>query len=323
MIIAVTGGTGFIGRNLVLHHLALGDEVRVLSRRSLASKGLPDSVKWYCGDLTCSEDLQSFVDQVDVLYHCAGEIRDEALMSALHVDGTRELIGAATGKIGRWVQLSSVGVYGFPQCGAITEASQHRPTGVYEVTKKQSDDLVVEAGMGGAFEWAILRPSIVFGEQMANQSLFQMIKVIDKKMFFFIGRPGASANYIHVDNVVYALSLCASLPQATGKIFNLSDYVTLEAFVEMIASALGKNRSCIRLPVIVTKRISRIGTLLSKRFPLTESRINAMTTRVVYPIDSIQTILGYSHKVPMAAGVTRLVQSWQISADIYRPIESH
>ncbi|RBA24021.1 NAD-dependent epimerase/dehydratase family protein [Herminiimonas fonticola] len=311
MIIAVTGGTGFIGRNLVLHHLALGDEVRVLSRRSPSSVRLPDSVKWYCGDLTSATGLESFVDQVDVLYHCAGEIRDEALMSALHVDGTRELINAATGKIGRWVQLSSVGVYGFPQSGEITEVSPQCPTGIYEITKKQSDDLVVEAGMGGAFDWAILRPSIVFGEQMANQSLFQMIKVIDKKMFFFIGRPGASANYIHVDNVVYALSLCASLPQAAGKFFNLSDYVTLEVFVGMIADALGKNRPCIRLPVIVTKEISRMGTLLSKRFPLTESRINAMTTRVVYPTNSIQSVLGYSHKVSMISGVTRLVRSWQ------------
>ena len=81
MIVAITGGAGFIGRRLVSRHLALGDEVRMLSRRAPVESELYSSIKWCCGDLTTIKgDLQPFVDQADVLYHCAGEIRDEACL---------------------------------------------------------------------------------------------------------------------------------------------------------------------------------------------------------------------------------------------------
>lgn len=310
MIVAITGGTGFIGKVLVQRHLALGDEVRVLSRRPSAESGLPDSVIWCKGDLAGNGELRAFVDQADLLYHCAGEIRNERRMEALHVEGTRRLIEAARHRIGRWVQLSSAGVYGQPREGMVTEQSPLRPQGTYEVTKKISDELVQGAGLSGAFEWATLRPSIVFGEGMPNQSLFRLIRVIDSGKFFFIGKPGASANYIHVDNVVHALAMCGAMPAAKGKTYNLSDYATLEQFVKMIAVALGKDAPKWRLPELLARMVVQIGTTLSDRFPLTESRMDAMTTRVKYPIDAIQTELGYSHEVTLEQGVSRLINFW-------------
>ncbi len=311
MIVAVTGGTGFIGRRLVLRHLAQGDQVRILSRRPPEKSGLPDSVIWCHGDLSGDADLRGFVDQADVLYHCAGEIRNEQKMEALHIAGTRRLIEAASHHIGRWVQLSSVGVYGQPRTGRITEHSPVQPQGAYETTKQQSDELVREAGSQGAFEWSILRPSIVFGEDMPNQSLFQLTKVIDDGRFFFIGPPGASANYIYVDNVVRALMLCGAHRAANGRIYNLSDHATLEQLVGMIAQALGKNAPALRLPEPLARLVAWFGAMLPGRFPLTTSRIDAMTTRVEYPIEAIQAELGYAHEVTLGQGISRLVSAWR------------
>lgn len=310
MIVAITGGTGFIGRKLVQRHIARGDEVRVLTRQSRAAAGLPNATLLFAGDLVGAADLQAFVAGADVLYHCAGEIRDETRMAALHVEGTQRLIAAARGHIGRWVQLSSVGVYGQPRCGRITEESPPDPRGVYETTKKISDDLVRAAGAGGAFQWAILRPSIVFGEGMPNQSLYQLIRVIDRGRFFFIGRPGASANYIHVDNVVEALLLCALQPAAHGRIFNLSGQATLEDFVGTIADALGRPRPQVRLPEFAARLLAAAGATLTRRFPLTPSRVDAMTTRATYPTDAIRAALGYTDKIMLETGVTLLVKSW-------------
>ena len=121
MKIAITGGTGFIGRKLVIHHLEQGHEVRVLSRRPSDSKDLSASVLWFHGDLSATLELQSFVDCADVLYHCAGELSDETRMKEVHVEGTKRLIRAAVGRVRRWVQLSSVGAYGKKLEGVITE----------------------------------------------------------------------------------------------------------------------------------------------------------------------------------------------------------
>ncbi len=309
MIVAITGGSGFIGRKLALRHLQRGDEVRVLTRHPNAS-GLPDGAVPFAGDLTADAGLHAFVAGADVLYHCAGEIRDPARMEALHVEGTRRLIEAARHRVGRWVQLSSVGVYGQPRKGRITEDSPPHPQGMYETTKKISDDLVQAAGRAGAFEWAILRPSIVFGAGMPNQSLYQLIHVINQGRFLFIGKPGASANYIPVENVIDALLLCAAHPAAAGRIFNLSDYATLEDLVGTIADALRKPRPRLRLPVPVARVLAAVGTALTPRFPLTPSRVDAMTTRACYPIDAIEAALGYTHKITLGAGITFLVHSW-------------
>ncbi len=306
MIVAITGGTGFIGRKLVQHHLAQGDEVRVLSRRAAAETG----VTRHRGDLSSATELQSFVAGADVLYHCAGEIRDGARMQAVHVAGTQRLIEAATGRIGRWVQLSSVGAYGNQRAGVVTEQTALHPCGPYEITKVESDALVQAAALDHAFEHTILRPSNVYGADMSNQSLFGMIEMIRRGWFFFIGKPGASANYIHVDNVVAALLLCGSRSEANGQVYNLSDHRAMEQFAAIIAVALGKPMPRLRLPEWLIRLVAKLLGGMPK-FPLTEARVDALTVRAIYSTGKIEHELGYRHVVAMEAGLDELVQSAQ------------
>src|ERR1035441_9102927 len=193
MRIAITGRTGFIGRSLVLRHIAAGDAVRMLSRRPGSQSGLPDAVKMYLGDLVLagnSASLSRFVDGVDAIYHCAGEIACAGRMRLLHVDGTRKLVEAAKGNIGHWVQLSNVGAYGPHLRGVVAEETPLQPTGVYQTSKAESDQLVQQSAEDGAFSCTVLRPSLVFGPDMRNRSLRQMTATIDRGLFFFMARPG-------------------------------------------------------------------------------------------------------------------------------------
>jgi hypothetical protein len=43
--------------------------------------------------------------------------------------------------------------------------------------------------------------------------------VVDRGRFFFVGPPGASANYVAVDNVGDALVRCATRPEAAGRVY--------------------------------------------------------------------------------------------------------
>lgn len=310
MIVAITGGTGFIGRKLVARHLAQGDEVRVLTRRASGAEiELLGSVKLCHGDLT-SENLQSFVDDVDILYHCAGEIRDESRMKSVHTDGTQRLIEAATGRVGRWVQLSSVGAYGKIRAGIVTEQTKLQPLGMYESTKVHSDYLVTRAARRGAFECVVLRPSNVYGLYMSNQSLYGLINMIRHGLFFFIGEPGAAANYIHVDNVVEALVCCSTHAKASGQVYNLSDHRTIEEFVAIISTTLGKSKPRLRLPEWPIRQSAKLlGNI--KIFPLTLARIDALTGRAIYSTNKIEQELSYRHIVTMEAGLVELTEFWQ------------
>jgi len=311
MIVAITGGTGFIGKKLALRHLAWRDEVRVLSRSSPEFPRLPDTVKCFPGDLTNIDSLHAFADGADVLYHCAGQLTDEGAMRALHVEGTRNLVEvAARFHIGHWVQLSSVGVYGPVSEGIITEESSVSPVGEYETTKAESDRIVQDAANRGAFSCSVLRPSNVFGADMKNQSLFGMINMINRGLFFFIGKPGASANYIHVDNVVEGLVRCGTMSAAKGRIYNLSGHCLMENMVEVIAGELECHLPVLRMPEFPVRWAARILEAIPG-FPLSQSRVDALTNHVVYPIERIQEELDYAHIISMEKGLRQLVTSFK------------
>ena len=309
MNIAITGGTGFIGRKLVQRHLERGDHVRVLSRRPLVVSGLANSVEWCEGDLITSDGILPFVDGVNILYHCAGQLTDESGMRSLHLGGTKFLVEASSRRIGHWVQLSSVGVYGPVSIGLITEESSLNPVGEYETTKTESDEIVIGAARKGAFTFSVLRPSNVYGEDMTNQSLFDFIAMIERGLFFFVGNKGASANYIHVDNVVEGLIRCGTMQGAKDKMFNLSDHCSIERFVGIISSELGCKYPKLRLPEVMLRVMAGIMDKLPG-FPLTVSRVDALTRRSMYSIKSVQEEIGYQHVVSMEDGVKRLVSEY-------------
>lgn len=310
MIVAVTGGTGFIGRRLVKSLAIAGHDVRVLTRMDLAANSAQVGVTYVRGDLCGEASLEAFLTGADVLFHCAGEISDPSRMEELHVEGTRRLINAAASRVRRWVQLSSTGAYGPHRAGEVTENDVLNPVGRYETTKVASDALVSSAAAQGAFASVILRPSIVFGAGMPNQSLYAMLRMIEKGLFFFIGRPGASANYIHVDNVVQALLDCGFLPQAAGKVFNLSDHCTMERFVQLMSESLGVAVPTQRLP---EKPVRLLAGLFENvpGWPLKLSRVDALTSFVSFPISQIECELGYRHRLTMAEGIADLVRDYR------------
>lgn len=312
MIVAVTGGTGFIGKRLVTRLVARGDSVRLLSRGgSASSEKNPALDIRHCDLLTADvAALSALLDGVEVLYHCAGQINNARAMRALHVDATRRLAEAAAGRIGRWVQLSSVGVYGPMLDGIVTEEAEFNPRGEYEITKAESELIVAEAARAGGFEHSVLRPSNVYGAAMPNRSLYGLIAMIQRGLFFFIGKPGASANYIHIDNVAEALLLCGTLPQAAGRAYNLSDHRTMEQFVWVIAQYLGKGMPQARIPEPFIRPLAKLlGELPG--VPLTEGRVDALTGRAIYSTEKIERELGYRHPVSMEEGLGELVGYWR------------
>ena len=311
MIVAITGGTGFIGKKLVARLVERGDTVRLLTR-SAAGSGLSSPVKIYQCDLLSAgvNELSAMLDGVDVLCHCAGQLTNARAMQALHVDATRKLVAAASGRVGHWVQLSSVGVYDQVRDGFITEESALKPAGQYEITKAESDRIVIDGANHGGYSYSVLRPSNVFGAGMTNQSLFGMIAMIERGLFFYIGKPGASANYIHVDNVAEGLIRCATMDTARNRIFNLSDHRTLEQFAGTIAAALGCTAPWLRIPAPVA-RLAAMALGRVPRFPLTLSRVDALVNRSQYPVTRIRQELGYDHVTSMEDGVKELVEVYK------------
>ena len=301
MIIAITGGSGFIGRELVKYYLQTSHQVRILTR-----KNLPKNVKYisFIGDLTDPNvNLSEFLDNVDILYHCAGELANESLMNELHINGTQRLINQAKGNVDRWVQLSSVGAYGTCRSGIINEESLEHPFGAYEISKTSSDELVKNSGI----PYTILRPSIVFGEQMTNNSIHKMISMINNGMFFYIGKSGAILNYIHVSKVVKSMIKCGNSMNAIGEVFIISQSMSIEKMVSIVLRSHGKKKQVYRFPEWIIRLIVFILKFIPN-FPLTPSRINALTGRCIYNSTKIHKLLNFELKTSLEEDFKSLVK---------------
>jgi nucleoside-diphosphate-sugar epimerase/glycosyltransferase involved in cell wall biosynthesis len=304
-LIAVTGASGFIGRQLVPGLLADGWKVRVLTRQP-QKWSTYESIEVCSGDLLTTSDWNSFVAGADVILHAAAEIRNPSLMVAVNVDAPKKLFQAALlAGVKRWVQLSSVGAYGAKATGWVNEETSENPVGPYEESKTFFDAYLRNAANNRGMQICIVRPSNVYGPKMANQSLFQMVRMVGKGLFAYIGPTGASANYVHVDDVVSALVLCTSSPAAAGQTYNVSDWTTLENMVRSMSASLKMSPPSVRLPLWFAMSTARLLQWVP-RWPLTLGRVQALNSRVRYATTKIEQELGWSVSKPVVHGVSEL-----------------
>ena len=157
--------------------------------------------------------------------------------------------------------------------------------------------------------YTILRPSNVFGTKMTNQSLRRLIELVKRQLFFYVGRPGAITTYVHVDDVVAALIICAVEPRAKDQIYNLSSDCILEDIVKHIASLLGVRQPWLRIPEpLINIPLGLLSSLLKSWVNVPS--LNVLLLRTRYPAQKIESELGFKFSKPLPAGIEDLVKEF-------------
>jgi dihydroflavonol-4-reductase len=156
----VTGGTGFVGANVVRELLRAGATVRVLVRPSSDRRALADlSVEIAEGDLLDRASLRRAVSGVSEVYHVAADYRlwapDPREIYRANVEGTRAVLEtAAAAGVRRIVHTSSVGALGIPGDG--TPGTEETPValgdmvGDYKRSKFLAEEVARELAGRGA-----------------------------------------------------------------------------------------------------------------------------------------------------------------------------
>ena len=301
-MILLTGATGFIGAAFFKQAVKNKWRIRVLSRKPEDWPSL-HGIEVVKGDLANTVDWVSAVQGVEVVVHLAAEIKDPRLITSVNLQGPTHLLREAVNAgVKRWVQLSSVGSYGRVLSGLVKEDWPDKPSGKYEASKARFDAPLKQASKTHGIEVCILRPSNVYGPGMRNQSIQKMLGAIRKKLFVFIGPEGASANYVHVQDVVQAIDLCVTHPKAANQTYIVSAWATMEDMALGLADGAGLIPPCRRIPL-------RIATLLAKvmklwpSWPLTLSRVQAMSLRCRYSTEKIENELGWKLTIPTKEGL--------------------
>ncbi|MFD1647780.1 NAD-dependent epimerase/dehydratase family protein [Haloarchaeobius litoreus] len=225
--VLVTGGAGFIGRQLV-QTLSPGVETRVLdSGTSDRRAGLPDETAVLEGDVTNPADLAAAMAGVDVVFHLAAYSSVPATLDhptrSLDVNavGTAAVLDRARTQDARVVVASSAAVYGRPAETPIPEDAPLRPRSPYGVGKLAADRYARRYEDWYDVPAVALRFFNVYGPGHRNGVLATFLSRARQGDPLVIHGDGSQTrDFVHVDDVVRAL-LAAARTDATGEAFNV------------------------------------------------------------------------------------------------------
>lgn len=152
MKIAITGGTGFVGRHLARQLVSEGHEVVVISRRADRISVEPKeaaSIMHVSGDLSDTDALTLAFAGCHAVAHCAGINREigSQTFRRIHIDGTRHVVEAAQrAGVGRVVLMSFLRAR--PDCGS-----------PYHESKWAAEEIVRSSGL----EYAVVKAGMIYG----------------------------------------------------------------------------------------------------------------------------------------------------------------
>ena len=244
----VTGGTGFVGLNLVKELMIRGWDVTALHRPSSDLKLLKRfRPKLAVGELGDPAALLAAIPQgTDTVFHVAGNTNmwrgGNAQQTRDNVDGTRNIVEAALARrVRRLVVTSSISAYG-PVQGEITEETPSRAATSrvnYQRTKWQAQELA-RAAIPRGLEVVIMQPGAVMGAYDIGTWSRLFVMVRDDKL---PGVPSTLLTFTHVREVVAAHIAAAHKGQNGGAYLLGGENRTMMDLVKEIAALRGQARA--------------------------------------------------------------------------------
>lgn len=301
MRVLVTGGSGFIGTNLIQELIERNHMVVNLDISEPRQKAhLP---VWRQVSLLNGRETLQLLKEVrpDYVIHTAArtDLNGRTLDGyAVNTTGTKNLITAmdATGSVKRAIVFSSMLVCrnGYRPVSDVDYCADT----AYGESKVQMEGIVRE-GMGPTgTEFVIVRPTSVWGPWF-NGPYSQFFQMIKRGLYVHPGRIQVRKHFAYVGNVVsQTLKLLTASPEdCAGEVFYVGDYTEyiVGEWADLVQRELGAHR--IRtVPLPVLKVIALSGDLLTslgwRRVPLTSFRLSNMLTNNSLPFEKSSRVLG-------------------------------
>lgn len=297
--ILVTGGSGFIGTNLIAALRERGGDRTIVNFDTEAPRDPAHADHWVRGDLVDIEDVASVVQELRPthIYHLGArtDLHGKTMEDyAANTDGVRNLVTVVNG-----LESSADVIYASSRLVCRigyqpTGETDYAPPNAYGESKVRSEEIVRDLAQ---HRYAIVRPTSIWGPWFGvpYRDFFDTVRA---GLFLSIRGVEIPKSFGYVGNTAYQLErLMASLDDVNGQTLYLGDYPPIEvnAFAAEIREAFGK-APLRQVPVSALRVAAKAGDLLKrlgwKEAKLTSFRLDNLLTPMVYDLSTLERVVG-------------------------------
>jgi nucleoside-diphosphate-sugar epimerase len=323
----VTGGTGLVGSYVIERLVRDGWNVRALVRSPSRMVELLGA-ECVAGDVLDGDAFTRAASRCDAIFHNAAAITPRGGWEAfrrLNLDGTTHAVDAAKASAARLVHLSSVAVYGpsarHRRDGLKTEENtplSELPEGAYYArSKRESEELVMNAHAAGEIWATALRPTVIYGKR-DRQFVPRMARLLSRGFAPLIGGGASKFSIIHAGNVADGVVRAAACDAAGGRAYNVAnDFdVSVRRFFELAGEGLGRRIRFVKLPVPVARGTLKVVKAVTRALTggkmsvVSNASLSLMTRDNPFSSDRARAEIGWAPTVRPEDGVPEAFRWW-------------
>ncbi len=316
--ILVTGGLGLIGHNVVAQLEAKDHEVVITDTRT--NYGIIDqdeldyliterlkkirTDRVYHIDITNAESFDWLVEQhrPNVIIHMASFPRQKVVNAnpawgaQVMMEGLINICESAKKHgVERMVYISSSMVYGDFE-DQVLEDDECHPIGQYGIMKLAGEHIVKDYHRRGSFEYAIVRPSAVYGPlDVEDRVVAKFILQAMRGQTLRVNGASETLDFTYVEDAAAGIVAAATRIMARNNTYN----ITKSHSVSLLEAA------------------ERIVALVGKGIIECQDRDLDFPSRGALNIDRARTILGYDPKVDVDEGFSKYYE-WLSTSDFWK-----
>ena len=307
-MILVTGGTGFLGSELIRQLLLQGKSVRAIKRESSVIPEILEAaqlVEWRNADILNFDDLNEAMEGVTTVYHCAAMVSfrkaDKKMMRRINIEGTANLVNICLeNRIGKFLHVSSVSAVGQSKKDALISEKLHWQFDKYQSSyaiSKYESEMEVFRGIAEGLNAVIVNPSIIIGKNAGESGSGQFFRKVKDGLKFY---PQGSCGIVDVEDVAgIMIRLMDSNLAGERYIINAVNISYLDLFTK-IAHQYNLNPPNVKLqPWMLTGGYwaSNLAKLLTgEDYGLTKEIVNSASKETRYSNDKIKNALTFGFK---------------------------
>lgn len=315
MKIAVTGGSGFLGTELIRSLLSLGHKVTILDLEP-PDASIASNVTFIQGDITNVALLKSAISGNTLVYHIAAivpiEKRRRAELLAVNAGGTRAVLEAAHASGARVVFCStSSPLYDRVNHLPVTEKTPQSPAYGYGHSKQAAEVICREYRAQGV-PIAIVRPRMIVGP--GRLGLLQILSewVADGSPIPLIGGGSNRLQLLDVSDLVDFLILLLNAP---NELFNddynigTNSFTTLKNDIGYVIQKTGSTSKIVAIPPIYRPLLALCNIIGFT--PITFFHLNTIDRDFYFDTTKAERTLGWKPRFSNAEGLLRSYEWYQ------------